>query len=58
MQSDVGVAHLGAEPIKRKPFGAGPTAHKPEASDDIPAALMAGTPSPDSTSGGGGAPQS
>jgi oligopeptide transport system ATP-binding protein len=58
LQSDVGVAHIGAEAIKRKPFGAGPAAHKPEASDDVPAALVSGAPSPDATSGsGGGTPQ-
>jgi oligopeptide transport system ATP-binding protein len=43
LQSDVGVAHIGAEPIKRKPFGSGPGAHKPLASDDVPAALVTGS---------------
>ena len=42
LQSDVGVAHIGAEPIKRKAFGAGPAAHRPEARDDLPAALVTG----------------
>jgi oligopeptide transport system ATP-binding protein len=56
LQSDVGVAHMGAEVIKRKPFGAGPAAHKPEASDDVPAALVTGTAS-DAPGSGGGAPQ-
>jgi oligopeptide transport system ATP-binding protein len=43
LQSDVGVAHMGAEPIRRKPFGAGPQAHKVAAVDDVPAALVTGT---------------
>jgi oligopeptide transport system ATP-binding protein len=43
LQSDVGVAHMGAEPIRRKPFGAGPQAHKVAAADDVPAALVTGT---------------
>ncbi|HEX6129041.1 MAG TPA: oligopeptide/dipeptide ABC transporter ATP-binding protein [Candidatus Limnocylindria bacterium] len=54
LQSDIGVAHLGAEPIKRKPFGAGPTAHKPEASDSLPASLAAGRTSSETATGGGG----
>jgi len=58
MQSDVGVAHIGAEAIKRKPFGAGPAAHKPVADDSIPAALVpdihAPTDGGDGTGGGGG----
>jgi len=40
LQSDVGVAHMTAEPIKRKAFGAGPAAHKVEAADDVPATLV------------------
>ena len=43
LQSDVGVAHIGAEAIKRKPFGAGPEAHKVEAADDVPATLVTDT---------------
>jgi hypothetical protein len=55
MQSDVGVAHMTAEPIRRKPFGAGPSAHKPVADDSIPAALMTDVVSEDGTGGAGGA---
>jgi oligopeptide transport system ATP-binding protein len=40
LQSDVGVAHMSAEPIKRKAFGAGPAAHKVESVDDVPASLV------------------
>ena len=58
LQSDVGVAHMGADVIKRKPFGSGAAAHKPEASDDVPAAILSGAPSADASSGsGGGTPQ-
>ena len=56
LQSDVGVAHMGAEVIKRKPFGAGPTAHRPEASDDVPAALVSGSAPGDGAGSGGGTP--
>jgi oligopeptide transport system ATP-binding protein len=53
LQSDVGVAHMGAEPIKRKPFGAGPQAHKVAAADDVPAALVTGTDTAGSESASG-----
>ena len=43
LQSDVGVAHIGAEAIKRKPFGAGPEAHEVKAADDVPATLVTDT---------------
>jgi oligopeptide/dipeptide ABC transporter ATP-binding protein len=61
LQSDVGVAHMSAEPIKRKPFGAGPQAHKVEAVDDVPAALMTSTAPAESeppAGTGGTAPES
>jgi oligopeptide transport system ATP-binding protein len=61
LQSDVGVAHMSAEPIKRKPFGAGPQAHKVEAVGDVPAALMTSTAPAESeppAGTGGTAPES
>jgi oligopeptide transport system ATP-binding protein len=51
LQSDVGVAHMGAEPIRRKPFGAGPGAHKVESSDDVPATLVTDPDAHDSGDG-------